>query len=337
MEDIVVSVVVPCRNEIGYIADFLASVRRQDYSADLIEIILVDGMSDDGTREYLEEITDSRVLVLDNPKLQVSEALNLAIKRSKGSVVVRLDVHCVFPKDYISTLVAYLLTGSEVGNVGVPCVTLPGGTGEVAVAISLVLSTPIGVGGSSFRVDSPETPKSVDTVPFGCWRRDLFDQIGYFDTDLTRNQDDEFNQRILKHGLKIHLLPGPRVVYFGRDKLLSHLKMFYQYGLFKPLVNRKIGKVTTLRQLAPASLVLFLLSLCSIGSIFPTVSIVGFLTTVCGYLTAAAYVLRNYSGSRARVYIPFVCCVVMTHLAYGVGYLEGLFFGSNNRKISLSR
>ena len=332
-----VTVVIPCRNEIDYISDFLVSLSDQDYPRNLMEIILVDGMSDDGTREYLESIASEATLVLDNPQQHVSEALNLAIKRSSGTIIVRMDVHSVFSADYISTLVEYLLATPEVGNVGVPCETLPSDTGLLATSISLVLSTPVGVGGSSFRTESPAMPKSVDTVPFGCWRRGLFELIGYFDTDLVRNQDDEFNQRILKSGLEIHLLPGPRVIYYGRSELLAHIKMFYQYGLFKPLVNRKIGKITTVRQIAPASLVAFLFAACVLFFISPKISLACFITTLLAYLLVCSFNLRRYKGSGLKIYIPFVCCVLLTHLAYGIGYLKGLMFEIPNMKIGLSR
>ena len=113
--------------------------------------------------------------------------------------------------------------------------------------------------------------------------------------------------------------------------------MFYQYGLFKPLVNRKIGKVTTVRQLAPVSLVILLLSLCAIGLIVPFVPLIGVLTILITYFAATLYSIRNYQEGRARIYMHLVYCVILTHLSYGIGYLEGLLFGVSNNKITLSR
>jgi len=332
-----VSVIIPCRNEIEYIDVFLDSLRNQDYPRGLMEFIIVDGMSDDGTRQYLESIACEDTLVLDNSKQQVSEGLNLGIKISSGDIIVRMDVHCVFPMDYISTLVEYLLKTPNAGNVGVPCETRASDTGLIAASLALVLSTPIGVGGSAFRVASPEIPESVDTVPFGCWRRSIFDLIGVFDTDLVRNQDDEFNQRILKYGFEVHLLPGPKVIYFGRAELLSHIRMFYQYGLFKPLVNKKIGKITTLRQLAPVALVVFLLTNLLLTLALPAISIMSGIVVLGAYLVLAPFFLSNYSGCKFSIYIPFVCCLILTHLAYGVGYLKGFVFGLSEKKVSLSR
>jgi hypothetical protein len=80
-----------------------------------------------------------------------------------------------------------------------------------------------------------------------------------YDTDLIRNQDDEFNGRIIKNGGKIYLLPEVEIKYFARDKISKVRKMFYQYGLYKPLVNKKLGSPATIRQFFPLFFVLFLM------------------------------------------------------------------------------
>jgi glycosyltransferase involved in cell wall biosynthesis len=332
-----VTVIIPCRNEINFIREFFYSLKKQDYPSRLLEIIFVDGKSDDGTREYLRSVECDGVLVLDNSMQFVSEALNMAIKNSSGDVILRMDVHCVFSPNYISTLVKYLQENPKAGNVGVPTETLANGPGIVAASIALVLTTRIGMGNSSFRTESPIEAKCVDTVGLGCWRRSIFDIIGFFDTDLVRNQDDEFNQRVLKSGFEVHMLPGPKLIYFGRRTFSSHVKMFYQYGLFKPLVNKKIGKITSLRQLAPVALVVFLFANLILASIVPKVAIISCFVLFLAYFVAAPFFLSNYSGSKKLIYFPYVYCLILTHLAYGIGYLKGMFFGLSKKKIGLSR
>ena len=332
-----VTVIIPCRNEINYISEFFDSLKNQDYPASLLEIIFVDGKSDDGTRKYLESVECDGILVLDNPMQYVSEALNMAIKKSSGDVVLRMDVHCVFSADYISTLVNYLVKNPKAGNVGVPTETLANGPGVVAASIALVLTTRIGMGDSSFRTESPLEAKCVDTVGLGCWRRSIFDLIGFFDTDLVRNQDDEFNQRVLKSGFEVRMLPGPKLIYFGRRTFSAHAKMFYQYGLFKPLVNKKIGKITSLRQLAPVALVVFLFANLILASLVPGIAILIGMVVFAAYFIAAPFFLSNYSGSKKLVYFPYVYCLILTHLAYGIGYLKGMIFGLSKKKIGLSR
>ena len=181
---------------------------------------------------------------------------------------MRMDVHCTYPPNYVSVLVNHLLSNKKVGNVGACCQTLPGEPTLMAKAIALVSSSYVGVGNSSFRIERGAGVRLVDTVPFGCWRRSLFDNIGFFDVDLIRNQDDEFNQRTINAGFEIHLITDLSVKYFTRKNINSHAKMFYQYGLFKPLVNQQIGRITTLRQLAPPAMLLYsILTLCFLANL----------------------------------------------------------------------
>ena len=137
------------------------------------------------------------------------------------------------------------------------CRTLPAADTAVAKAIAVGMSHPLGVGNSHFRIGSSED-RWVDTVPFGCYRREVFDRIGLFDEELVRNQDDELNLRLIKHGGRILLSPRIVCKYFARDSLAKLWRMYYQYGYFKPLVVRKVGGVMTLRQLAPPLFVLCL-------------------------------------------------------------------------------
>jgi hypothetical protein len=115
------------------------------------------------------------------------------------------------------------------------------------------------------------------------------------------------------------------------------MKMFYQYGLFKPLVNKKTGKLTTLRQLAPVALVAFSLGNILLAFVLPEISIICGVISVAAYLIVAPFFLSSYNGRKIKIFIPFVCCLILTHLSYGVGYLKGLFFGLSSKKVGLSR
>jgi GT2 family glycosyltransferase len=177
-----------------------------------------------------------------------------------------LDAHTEFPQNYFTNLInnAEKLGADNVGGV---VKTLPADFTVKANAIAIALSHIFGVGNSHFRVGA-KTIKEVDTVPFGCFRRDIFNKIGLFDVDLIRNQDDEFNGRIIKNKGKIFLIPQIVVKYYARDTIEKVFKMFYQYGLFKPLVNKKLGMPTTIRQFLP---VLFVSGL-FIGGILSIIS-----------------------------------------------------------------
>ena len=140
--------------------------------------------------------------------------------------------------------------------------TLPADRTAVARAIAVALSHPFGVGNSYFRIGVSE-PRWVDNVAFGCWRREIFSRVGVFDEEMVRNQDDEFNHRVIRRGGRILLVPGVVSQYFARRTLRQVARMYFQYGYFKPLVAKKVGRVMTVRQLIPA---LFLASLVLSGT-----------------------------------------------------------------------
>lgn len=332
-----VSLIVPCRNEREYIESFLQSIALQDYPQRFTEIIIVDGQSDDGTYKYLKNINKLNFFVLENSDIYVSHALNKAISMATGSFILRLDIHCKYPKNYISSLVNYIQDKPHVGNVGAMCNTLPADNSIVSRAIALSLSSRIGVGLSSFRIGNVNDVVKVDTVPFGCWRRELFNDIGLFDIDLIRNQDDELNQRIIKHGLEIHLLPYISVDYFGRSNFLSLIKMFYQYGLFKPLVNKKIGKITTYRQLAPVLLIFIIVSnlFFYLYDSYASTLIFFFLALI--YLLVPIFFIRRINSGNLILYPAFVASLISMHLSYGLGYMKGLIFGVRKNKFISSR
>ena len=246
------SVICPIYNEERYISQFLDSILQQDYPKEVLEILLVDGMSKDRTREIISVYSRKYpcLRLVDNPQQTVPYAMNNGIKNAKGDIIIRLDAHAEYPSNYFSVLVKKLneLEGAE--NVGGICITLPCNNTAVAAAIAECLSNKFGMGNSYFRVGAKEV-MSVDTVPFGCFRKSLFDKIGLYDTDMIRNQDDELNGRIIKNGGKIYLLPDVEIKYFARDKISKVRKMFYQYGLYKPLGNKKLGSPATIRQFFP--------------------------------------------------------------------------------------
>src|SRR5205085_1817966 len=171
------------------------------------------------------------------------------------------------PPDYIALSVAALeQTGAD--NVGPVIVTRPADGNAVARAIAVALSHPFGVGNSHFRIGSRER-RWVDTVPFGCFHRRLFDQVGMFDEELPRNQDDEFNFRLAKHGARVLLEPRLVAYYYARGSIRQVARMWYQYGYFKPLVAKKVRRVMTLRQLVPACFVLGLVGTAALSPWLP--------------------------------------------------------------------
>ena len=316
------SVICPIYNEEKYIAKCIDSILAQDYPKDDLEVIFVDGMSKDRTREIVAEYIGKYpfIRLIDNPDRIVPPAMNIGIKASVGDIIVRLDAHAVFPQNYFSELVKNLHK-LDADNVGGVCRTLPINDTPVCRSIAYVLSSSFGMGNSHFRIGA-DSIIEVDTVPFGCFKRELFDRVGYFDEELTRNQDDEFNGRIIKNGGKIFLLPDLVIDYYARDTVAKVYKMFYQYGLFKPLVNKKLGQPATIRQFFPLLFVLGLL-LGPLTFLISRVFIWLYLGVLLVYLTLAAFFSSKESRSLKEVLIK-IWVYFVVHFAYGWGYINGI-------------
>jgi glycosyltransferase involved in cell wall biosynthesis len=330
-----VSVIIPVYNEEKYISQCLESIINQDCPENSFEIICIDGFSTDKTRLIIEGFVEKypNIRLLDNPNKFVSDALNTGIKASYGDVIIRVDAHCTYPQHYIKVL-ASMLKELNADNVGGMWNTLPACDSPICKAIAVASSTGFGVGNSLHKTGTDKIIKT-DTVPFGCFRRDIFDRLGFFDPDLIRNQDDEFNGRIIKNGGKIFLIPDVVINYFARDSLIKMSQMYYQYGLFKPLVNKKLGSPATCRQLVPPLFVTVVI----LGSVFSLILPVTlpFLTGMIGLYFLTSLMVSTKKALKYRS-VPFIILLplvfIIIHLSYGMGYLTGIFkfiiIGSNS-------
>lgn len=338
-----VSVVMPIRNEADSIEDTIQSLLKQDYPADRFEILIADGISIDGTEKIVRNFAEnnSKIKYIRNYGKIVPTGLNLAIEKSIGEVILRMDAHSYYPDNYISKLVL-ALEEYQADNVGCVIETIPANNSPMARAIAAGLSSPFGVGNSMFRV-GVNKPMEVDTVPFGCFRREVFDKIGLFDEELVRNQDDEFNARMIKNGLRIVLIPDLECRYQARSNFRMLARMLYQYGLFKPLVNMKLKQVATLRQLVPLLLVIYSIGGGVFSFIWPSLLplyILG-LGTYISFIILGG--IKAYTSNKDLKLFPFsVITFPIMHLSYGWGYLQGigrLLFRSkrNQKEVKLSR
>jgi len=237
-------------------------------------------------------------------------------------VIVRMDAHVIYPASYLPILVRALLErGAD--NVGGVLETLPGADTPMARAIALGLSHRLGVGNSYFRVGVRE-PRWVDTVAFGCFRREAFERAGLFDEELVRNQDDEFNYRLIRRGGRVLLMPTARAYYLARTSLRQLWRMYFQYGYFKPLVARKVGRVMTLRQLVPG-LFLTTLAACGLAAVWwrpAALAGVGIAAAYAAAVLAASAAAAPRHGLRVAAALALVFPVL--HVAYGLGFLLGL-------------
>jgi len=319
-----ITIVLPCRNEEPYIAACLDSILATTYPLDRMEVLVVEGMSEDGTRDVLASYVarHSVIRVIDNRRQITPAALNVGIRAATGEIIVRMDAHVVYPPEYIPRLID-ALQSSDADNVGGIIVTLPGDNTPMARAIAVGLSHPFAVGNAYFRIGL-SAPRWVDSVPFGCFRREVFDRVGLFDEELVRNEDEEFNLRLVKYGGRILLLPEVVSYYFARRRLRDLGRMYYQYGYFKPLVVRKADGVMTLRQVVPALFVAILAGSIALAPVLPVLGIaVGVAAAYLATMTVCVLGAVRKHGWRCALALAAVFPVV--HFSYGIGSLRGAF------------
>ena len=327
-----ISIIVPCRNEVPHIRTFLECLLTQDMAGFDWEAIIADGRSDDGSRDVLDEYSRRcpNIRWIDNPRKIVSTGLNEAIRQARGEFILRMDMHTEYAPDYVRRCIETIVaTGAD--NVGGPARTRA--EGALAQAIAAAYHSPFSCGGARFHDE--ECEGCVDTVPYGCWRRETLLRLGLFDESLVRNQDDELNLRIVRSGGKIWQSPRILSWYSPRSSLPGLFRQYFQYGFWKVAVIRKHRLPASWRHLVPGAFVLAVSSLPILvlaGWAFGaqrSAALLGALwvLTVGTYLVAcviASVMTARRRGWRLLGLLPVV--FICYHLAYGFGFLCGLFF-----------
>ncbi|HLP76669.1 MAG TPA: glycosyltransferase family 2 protein, partial [Candidatus Paceibacterota bacterium] len=306
------------------------------------EIVVADGMSDDGTRDVLREIAraNPRVRVIDNPARFTPAGLNAAIGAAAGDILVRMDAHTQYAPDYLRQCVAVLQsTGAD--NVGGPWIAQA--DSYVGEAIAAAFQSRFAAGGARSHV--PGYEGEVDTVYLGCWKKDVFRRFGGFDESLARNQDDEHNLRIIRGGGRIWQSSKIRSWYHSRTSLKGLFRQYLQYGYWKVQVIRKHGKPASFRHLVPGIFVFTLLLLCLISGVcigvsslcpatalpgavavrllLPAVAVLAILASlyVLALLVASLQTARRTKWNLLPA-LPLVFCCY--HFGYGLGFLKGI-------------
>lgn len=316
-----VSIIVPCCNEISHISQFLNSVLTQDF-AEEFEVIIADGMSNDGTRELIEKLAveSSNIRLVDNPERTTPCALNRAISVALGDIIVRMDVHTEYAPDYLNQCVT-LLEKTGVENVGGPARTKA--TNYWQEAIQIAYHSRFAVGGVRFHNINYEG--YVDTVPYGCWRKTTLEQFGLFDEELVRNQDDELNLRITRAGGKIWQSPTIQSWYYPRSSVKAVFQQYAQYGYWKVRVIQKHKIPASWRHLIPGSFVgsLIILAVLSLVNVTALWFFIGLITTY-SFANAIATIITCYQPSRFK-FLPLMPIVFAAyHFGYGYGFLRGM-------------
>ena len=312
-----VSVVLPTLNERGYVTDCLTSLLAQDYPS-IDEILVVDGGSDDGTRDLVEAF-GGPVRVVDNPRVTAAAAMNVGLTEAANDLIVRVDAHTVYAADYVRRSVEALEdSGADV--VGGPMRAV--GVTAFGRAVAAVTSSPLGVGPGRFHY--ADEPQDVETVYLGTYRREALDEVGGWDeTDLQwAAEDQELNYRLRLQGRRIRLEPSIRSVYFPRQTPQALWRQYVNYGLCKASTLKKHRTLPYWRPLAPAALVAGTVAAMAVGVATrkPALALAP-IATWCALAGVAAAGMADDPGvAPHRAFGALAIC----HWGYGLGFWRGL-------------
>lgn len=257
-----ITVVMPVRNEERFIADTIGQLLGQDYPADCFEIIVADGMSDDGTREIVSGIARQhpQVRLLDNPGRRSSAGRNVGFKNGRGEIFLVVDGHCFIPDSQLLKNTVECLEKSGAACLGRPQPLDPPGLTAFQKAVALARASKLGHGGDSLIFGQYEgfaSPVSNGAT----YRREIFEAVGYVDEAFDACEDVEFNYRVEQAGFTCYTSPKLTVRYYPRENLKGLMRQMLRYGMGRRKFTRKHPEAITLNQLIPAFFVTGLLCL----------------------------------------------------------------------------
>ena len=325
---------MPIRNEIDYIDIVLDAIVKQDYGLANYEVLIADGLSDDGTYDiirYYQKKYDNIKLILNNQKI-VPTGFNKALSIAKGSIITRVDGHTIISKDFIKNSIEKLTekdcscAGGSIENISI---------GNISHSINIAQSSKFGVGGVAFRQRNLKG-KFVDTLAFGSYKREIFDQIGGYDEELVRNQDDEFNFRLIQHGERIWLDPSIKSKYYNRSNYTMLFFQYFYYGFYKIRVFQKRRSFSSYRHLIPLLFILSIIVTNILAIFFENALPLKVLTIVYilfAFIFATIGTSRYVLNKNNLIIICYPILVAFSflilHISYGMGLLFALFYFRN--------
>lgn len=315
-----VAIVIPCKNEEDYIEKCILSILASSYPKELISIYVCDGLSTDKTVEIVKQIAkdNTQVHLLINKAQTTPQGLNLGLKTADSDVKIILGAHSEVDPNFIQENINILKKHPEVGCAGgIIKNVFENKTSEI---IGAAMSSQFGVGNAHFRTGAKDG--IVDTVAFGAYRKEVFEKAGYFDEELVRNQDDEFNFRLIKSGYKIFLSQKIISLYYVRASYKKLFKQYFQYGYWKVFVNKKHQTVTSIRQLVPMLFVLFLSQGIITSFLHPYLLFLNLIILTAYF--ALAFVFAVKVSENSRNILSIITTFLILHLSYGTGYVKGI-------------
>lgn len=316
-----ISVVIPCRNEVDYINQTLDSLLNQTLNKNEYEIIVVDGMSTDGTMQILHSyiIKHPNVKLIENPQKNTPVAMNLGIKNSTGEIIVICGAHSFYAETFLEKGLFLLNKYPEYDCVGGPIISQ--GKNHFSQATALAMSSLIGVGNAKHRFPDYEGLAEMACFPF--YRNSVFTRIGYYNEELLKNQDDEFSLRLRMSGGKVFISPQIKNTYFVRSNPSALFKQYFNYGVWRWNVIRMYHLPISFRQLVPSlfiiliTVLLLIIPFCNI--VWPSIVIFAVYS-----LSVSTFAFNIFFTKGFRIGINFIFAVLILHFSYGSGLLYSI-------------
>ena len=319
-----ISVVIPCFNEQHHIEACVRSILSQDRPSGGFELIVADGLSNDGTREILKRLASehSELRVVDNPRRITPCAMNVGIQESRGEYVAILGAHGQYASDYLKTCADLLREHPDVACVGGPAISM--GKGLFGQAVAAAMSHPVGIGNAKHR--HPNYEGYAEGACYPVFRKEVFEKIGFYDEMLVRNQDDELNYRLAKNGEKVFISPRARYSYFIRETPSKLFWQYFEYGYWRVAVLRKHRLPASLRQVVPPVFIASMITTGFLGVLLPGWWRITAILLPCIYgATLLTVGLCHAPRIGWRVGALFPVAAIIMHMAYAAGFLWGLF------------
>jgi GT2 family glycosyltransferase len=312
-----VSIVIPMYNEAEAITRCLESLLRQDYPRDRMDIVVADGCSTDGSADAVRALSSGRsnLRLVPNPMRRTPAGLNAGIRASRGEIVIILGAHTKVNGDFVR------LNVEAMERTGAKCT---GGTqinvGDTYLqkAIGIAMGSPFGLASAPYRFSRKE--QYVDTVVYAAYRRELFDEVGFFDEELFISEDAEMNWRIRKAGHKIFYTPKIVSYYYPRKTISSLFKQLFRYGILRVNVMKKHRDAVKWIHLVPIAFLVLTAALFVFGQWKALIILLGF------YALAVLYYSFRGALREGMQYLPVLPLLLSTiHLGWGAGFVVGLF------------
>ena len=340
MENPTISIIIPCFNEEKFIEGVIQNILEQNFPMGEMEVLFLDGRSTDNTAKIIQKHIDApteddqeklSIQLIDNPYRFVPQGMNLGIQNAKGNLIIRLDAHAAYPKNYIRDLYTWQKK-LDADNVGGIWRIKPRSHTLKARAIAKTLAHPMAVGNALYRLGVKQ-PMEVDTVPFGCFPKSTFEKYGNYNTRLHRNQDIELNKRIIRGGGKIFLIPEVECTYFARDTFRSLWKNNFDNGKWVILtawITRTL-KALSIRHFVPLGFFIYLI-FCLLLLIKILIS--GWISWMgilfCPLILYFSLIVffsfqMSFKEKNIGMFPYFVLSFLTLHISYGAGSIDGFF------------